>query len=393
MGNEKHTIQDLAAALSANNKLSRAKNEAFARAMFTLIRSELEKDGFVKVKGLGTFKIITVNSRESVDVNTGERIEISEHQRLSFVPDKLLKERVNRPFEAFETTIIEDDAAGETFTSENADSMAVEEMTVSKEMPQVNVKEPSEGTEETAKMQIETLMLDGNDSGTARDIQMDSTEDAVSEEPSNSGEAEEKNPSVSLLGENGDSSDNDVSLSYNEIHEQKSVEENVDEENMENNGWLKKTIGLLAVILLCIGSYIAGYNRLIDFSCGDNARIVCDMVPLVPADTIIDNDSTTAQPDSIVSASDAPTQSVLLKSSKNYEQMPDGEYLIVGELGEHEFRVGDSLLKLAIQKYGNKSFANYIIFYNRIKNPDIVPLGAVVRLPKLVDKTGNEIKK
>ena len=108
MANEKSTIQDLVESLATRNHCSRTKADTFLRKMLTLIKNGLNTDNFVKVKGLGTFKLVTVSSRESVDVNTGERIEIAEHQRVLFTPEATLKARVNKPFEKFETVIIDD---------------------------------------------------------------------------------------------------------------------------------------------------------------------------------------------------------------------------------------------------------------------------------------------
>ena len=109
MANNKRTVQDLAESMAKRHRYSKVKSERFIRGALSIIKGALEKENYVKVKGLGTFKLVTVNSRESVNVNTGERIEISEHQRLTFTPDKSLKERVNRPFEQFQTVVIEDD--------------------------------------------------------------------------------------------------------------------------------------------------------------------------------------------------------------------------------------------------------------------------------------------
>ena len=109
MANNKRTVQDLAESMAKRHRYSKVMSESFIRGALSIIKGALEKENYVKVKGLGTFKLVTVNSRESVNVNTGERIEISEHQRLTFTPDKSLKERVNRPFEQFQTVVIEDD--------------------------------------------------------------------------------------------------------------------------------------------------------------------------------------------------------------------------------------------------------------------------------------------
>ena len=104
----KITIQDVATKLIVQNGLSKKEATRFANKMFDLIREALEEEKIVKVKGLGTFKIIDVDSRESVNVNTGERVLIEGHNKITFTPDVLMKELVNKPFSQFETIVLND---------------------------------------------------------------------------------------------------------------------------------------------------------------------------------------------------------------------------------------------------------------------------------------------
>ena len=102
----KVTIQEIASKLIAQNGLSKKEATLFINMMFDTIREALERDKMVKVKGLGTFKIIDVESRESVNVNTGERVLIEGHNKITFTPDALMKELVNKPFSQFETVVL-----------------------------------------------------------------------------------------------------------------------------------------------------------------------------------------------------------------------------------------------------------------------------------------------
>ncbi len=102
------SIQDLAQALVARNGLDKRDAATFVSEMFDIIQTNLEKDKIVKVKGLGTFKIIDVDDRESVNVNTGERVLIGGHNKITFTPDVLMKELVNKPFSQFETVVLND---------------------------------------------------------------------------------------------------------------------------------------------------------------------------------------------------------------------------------------------------------------------------------------------
>ena len=100
---EKLTLSDIATVLVKKNKLSAKEAEAFVSAIFDVIRQGLETDQQVKVRGLGTFKIIGVEARSSVNVNTGERVLIDGHSKITFTPDNTMKELVNKPFSQFET--------------------------------------------------------------------------------------------------------------------------------------------------------------------------------------------------------------------------------------------------------------------------------------------------
>ena len=106
---KKLLMQDLADALSAREGLTKKKSEAFVKALFETIEEGLLADKFVKIKGLGTFKIVSVGERESVNINTGERFSISGHEKVTFTPDTTLKDLINRPFSHFQTVILNED--------------------------------------------------------------------------------------------------------------------------------------------------------------------------------------------------------------------------------------------------------------------------------------------
>lgn len=105
---DKLTLTDIASVLVQKNKLGTKESEDFVAAMFEVVRKGLEADLLAKVKGLGTFKIIEVEARESVNVNTGERVIIEGHSKITFTPDNTMKELVNKPFSQFETVILGD---------------------------------------------------------------------------------------------------------------------------------------------------------------------------------------------------------------------------------------------------------------------------------------------
>lgn len=102
------TVQELARVLAERKKLEESVARSFVSTMFDVVRVALERDKLVKVKGLGTFKLIEVSARESVNVNSGERMLIGSYGKITFTPDSIMKEIVNKPFSQFETVVLND---------------------------------------------------------------------------------------------------------------------------------------------------------------------------------------------------------------------------------------------------------------------------------------------
>jgi len=100
--NNKLLLQDLTEQLSETGKLKKKDAEDFVKAFFAVIEQSLFEGEVVKIQGLGTFKLLMVDSRKSVDVSTGKEFEIKEHYKVSFTPDSSLKELVNKPFSHLE---------------------------------------------------------------------------------------------------------------------------------------------------------------------------------------------------------------------------------------------------------------------------------------------------
>ena len=116
------TIQEIAKVLVAKNGLEPSQANRFATELFAIIQERLEKNDLVKVKGLGTFKVITVDARESVSVRTGGRVMIEEHSKITFTPDATMKELVNKPFSQFETVVLNDNVEFDDLKEQPADS-------------------------------------------------------------------------------------------------------------------------------------------------------------------------------------------------------------------------------------------------------------------------------
>lgn len=128
----KVNVTELAQALVDKHKLSKGDAENFIQQMFAVANDALGSDRQLKVRGLGTFKVLRVKDRESVDVNTGERIVIEGRDKITYTPDAILRDIVNKPFAQFETVVIADDVDftdinNESGVTENAQGQVVED--------------------------------------------------------------------------------------------------------------------------------------------------------------------------------------------------------------------------------------------------------------------------
>ena len=118
---EKTNLQELIDKVALSTGADKQRCDGFVRALFEAIASALEVDGVAKIKGLGTFKLLTVEERKSVNVQTGEEVVIPVHTKVSFLPDKALKEAVNKPFAHLQTYILNSNAPVDGTEDENGD--------------------------------------------------------------------------------------------------------------------------------------------------------------------------------------------------------------------------------------------------------------------------------
>lgn len=167
--NNKLLVSDLCTVLMDRHKITKNDAKVFISTFFDVVLEGLEQDRIVKIKGLGTFKLVNVESRESINVSTGERFEISGHTKITFVPENGLKQQVNRPFADFTTTKIvsdevanligqntnivygdDDDSDDDVFdeTDENiVDAASVKDMSPAEEDADFTIVAPSENLE------------------------------------------------------------------------------------------------------------------------------------------------------------------------------------------------------------------------------------------------------
>ncbi|MBO4596685.1 MAG: HU family DNA-binding protein [Bacteroidaceae bacterium] len=183
--NNKLLVSDLCTVLMDRHKITKNDAKVFISTFFDVILEGLEQDRIVKIKGLGTFKLVNVESRESINVSTGERFEISGHTKITFVPENGLKLQVNRPFADFTTTKIvsdevanligqntnivygdDDDSDDDVFdeTDENiVDAASAKEMSPAEEDADFTIVAPSENLEKEETSQAPLAEIAGKE--------------------------------------------------------------------------------------------------------------------------------------------------------------------------------------------------------------------------------------
>ena len=360
--NTKINLQQIAKALAQRKNLSQKDAEAFLREFFETIIQNVTDDKAVKVKGLGTFKLIEVLERESVNVNTGERIVIPGHTKLSFTPDTALKDLINKPFADFQTVIINEGTSIEDMervpvpTDEEEESELLEAPEVPETEPTpiqafAAVPGPDEEPESAAEPEPEVAPEPTTEP--APEPEATPEPEAVSEPEAVPEQTAEPAPGPEAVP----------------------VPEVAPEEKKEAEAGQKSYGGILAAIfgvaLLCLVCFYAG-RRLTQKPSADSPEQTVPQTE-APATTTVETPSETT----IETTVETPAPEV------EYAQVPNGEYKIIGTRGTHVMKSGDYLTKIAIEEYGDKNFAPYIIVHNNFPNPDNVPVGMEIKLPEL----------
>ena len=248
----KSAIQLITSALAKQHNLSADDAAAFIDAFFDIISSELKNGNQVKIKGLGTFKVQAVKPRESVNVNTGERVLIEGHDKISFTPDTVMKELVNKPFSQFETVVINDGVDTEELeripaedSSDEVKSELVDETTTKNtseekllaEEERTEVEDTKEGTNNSSSVK-EDAVIEAEDNLNENNLPVDVIEEPTTEENEAIFDSEEK---PSELEENKEEKqevatevdakvDSIVESKFNAIVEPKGEEETIEVE-------------------------------------------------------------------------------------------------------------------------------------------------------------------
>jgi nucleoid DNA-binding protein len=480
--NEKLNIQNLSDEFAESYGINKKDAEAFVKEFFSVIEEGLEKDKYVKIKGLGTFKLIEVDSRESINVNTGERFEIQGHTKVTFTPDSNIKEAVNKPFSAFQTVVLADgvdiDAPEENLIDALSDETQDEEPAVVEEpvVEEPVVEEPAAVEEEPTPIEPAEAEPAPESEPAAEEPVVEETvaeepvaeepaaeepvvEETVAEEPEPTAEepepaAEEQSVEILPIFDDEAIKTKDQPVSHQqEVIALKLSDEKRKEISKKADGSSTPYLMFLAVlaIMICLG--IVAYIYYPDLVGEDNEapttpnssqintlKSDAENTVVAPVDSV----KATAAPDSAATAAETPqpaaaaekkevtmpitvreefvpkpgasqtqttqpaasqatqnttasqtqaakpaaTQTQTAKPAAAQRTTADGKYIIDGEITTHVFQKGETLFSLSRQYYKANGPYIYIIEYNKdvIKDPDNVPAGTKLRIPKLIKK-------
>lgn len=246
----KTAIQLITSALAKQHNLSAADAAAFVDAFFDIISSELKNGNQVKIKGLGTFKVQAVKPRESVNVNTGERVLIEGHDKISFTPDTVMKELVNKPFSQFETVVINDGVDTEELeripaedSSDEVKSELVDETTTKNTSEEKTVAEEERTEVEDTKDETNNISsvkggaeIEAEDSLNEKNLPIDVIEESTTEENEAIFDSEEKTSNLEEKKEEKQEVSKEVDSKVDSIVESKDdaiIEPKVEEETIE----------------------------------------------------------------------------------------------------------------------------------------------------------------
>lgn len=415
----KMSIQDLSSVLIEKRDLSKKDASAFITAMFDIVQQELEKDKVVKIKGLGTFKIIDVDDRESVNVNTGERVLIEGHGKITFVPDALMKELVNKPFSQFETVVLNDGVEFEEASKEepeqepevqNADPSKMDLVdfglgAVAADLSSFPVIEdkPKQAPlieKEAAVIQEEVPVIE-------QEVPVVEVEAPVQEEIPAKEElpvveeetpAEEENTPV----EEKETTAEEEAQAEGTPAEEETPEEDEFDYDEETSGGKKWLYALIACLLGLAAGYLLGnYFPFSTFSQSMEQEQVVAPAPQSAApvveepqsalsDSIDEVKAPEAEAETAPEAAQAPEPAVSKDIHDQYAEKDVrvrlGAYRIVGQEKVVQAKEGETLDKISRRVLG-PGMECYLEVFNNMKASDVLKAGQEVKIPKL------EIKK
>ena len=382
----KLTLNNIAKVLVEKNGLEPKEAMMFTTAMFDLIHDRLNEEGIVKVKGLGTFKMIRVEARESINVRTGERVLIDSHAKITFTPDAVMKELVNKPFSQFETVVLNDDVeftdmkseetTDETNNSEQSESLVdvVSEGGMPEPAPEpvaeVAPEPVAEPTPEPAPVVAPEPVAEVAPEPTP----------VVAPEPTR----EVPEPTVPSADEESEENTSAVQTCYEEDEEESHWHRNI--------GWAFLVLVLMAAS--AVGGYLYGVGQIPSQTAMADTVSAVKVNPVV-TDTLV-NDSLKA--DSVAVKTEAKhedkaasEQQPQEKTSQNlhdkYAEMDarvrTGAYKITGLDREVKVRAGDNLKRIARRELGSDDMVCYIEVFNKMNASAELKEGQTIKIPAL----------
>lgn len=354
---EKLNYSDIVALFSGACGLSSTDAEVFSTAFFELIVEGLESDGIVKINGLGTFKLIAVENRESVNVNTGERFEIKGHRKLTFTPADSFKETVNAPFALFAPVEVEGEIEGtEEAVADTAD-------VADEDISEATIEEPA-----APIVEIEEGVADSLQDDSSQEIAVQDVSDVESSVVENETVAKNEDAVESVASDNTE-------------NESKPVTKN------------RLAIFSFAAIIIAILS-ISAYAFLVNEDSTESDTIAKN-IKVETAMTVTDAENKSPESviaDSIVSVAQVKEQPFVLVDTLAKRPLAvitvkdTVDYRISGTVVEHIVELEETLIKISLKHYGDKRLWPYIVQYNNLSKPNDLACGMVLKIPRLVPR-------
>ena len=415
--NERLTIQDLTDLLAAKHSMTKKDAEAFVKEFFLLIEQALESENTVKVKGLGTFKLIDVDSRESVNVNTGERFQIKGHTKVSFSPDANLRDTINKPFAHFETvvlnenTVLEDTPIEETEEEEGGEEViptVIPESIEPQSQPKEEEKEEMSLTEiqpivEPRSIEPQFVVVEPKTVPVEKK-EIITAEEIIEQELLRANLKPESTIVLSQEGKNEMKKGAEVAQTAIQPTPQK----NIPDSSVKEKSPVPYLITIIILVLLLCGGVVLFiyYPDLFSSSSDKNAL---DMPPVttqpvkpeVQLSDTIEQDSvkdikpetpkTSITPTPVVpqkkeAVTPAKTENKVIRQQPSTSVYLDSaSYKITGTKTKYTVKEGETLTRVSLRFYGTKAMWPYIVKHNPdvIKNPNNVPYGTTIKIPEL----------
>lgn len=398
--NDKLNIQDLVNILAEKHAMDKKDADAFVREFFLLIEQTLENDKYVKIKGLGTFKLIEVGSRESVNVNTGERFKIEGHTKISFTPDAALRDLINKPFAHFETVVLNENTVLEDTVIEDSDDEN-EEPKVIADIALTNVTVADEVAVASEEILKEEVAAEQSDVCKVEIVE--EHQESLVETPK-----EEKLSTEEIIARELRETADEGRINTDPA--QSVVPENMEAEKSKLKKEEKTPVGyliaiIIVVLLLCGGALAYVYypemfslmnkEQKTEIETSQDAiiqSIPLDTVEKAKVDTVAEVIAKKQEVVVPVKEQKNTMKDVVATTNSSQGALPvkpdSVNYIIVGTKTLYTIKEGETLTRVSLRFYGTKDLWPYIVKHNRdvIKNPDNVPYGTTLKIPELTKK-------